>query len=941
MAKRSQRRRLRYEKDQTGCISGLISIFDFRHGRSTKKLLPDRRKGSRKAAGAGSSQTGLVSPDSDGNCQDSEDGRESGIASVDTLKTSVKKLMEEEMVNEQDPNKQSSDSEMGHPEHGCHTRKDRQHRKKASKRSNDINICDLDVMKDLGTDKSGDQVDGQKTSDKIDFEIIMHLLHDHFDVPSDQASAVDEGNLSAAIKIFIDQNSSNIKHSRDNGQVQESTESMDALNRLSLEKDLLLKLLQDPNSLLVKQIKGLESAHLEKGLLHSNSLPRSGFVEDKLSHSKTDDLINHKQHRNFFRRRSKSQESFPSMGSDKCQSSSKIVILKPGPATLQQQNTEIHVSTSMQSHNPEGVKIQGERSQFSFTEIKRKLKHAIRKERQGTSPDGITHRTLSEHQKRHDFEKGIGGENLGWRSPNRNHFYTERFAKPSINLNRDDKIGKPNDADPYTVKDTSVHTKSGVANIYLEAKKHLLEMLSSGHNDTELISQQLPKSLGRILSFSEYNSSANSSPRKGTEDSSVTTESTLFSHGGIEIANETTDQVDEENLRKPSSSLKYCSEIEPSTSNASLDQKVETPEASRSLSCVHHHTDLDGEALSSGGDVMVSEDKSYAGATGFEETTKGDRECYENSNAAHESSSSYSTEDDQNCDIAVQYHQEGLTQSMEMESFEQCQMLPSPSASPSHCSVTIKVEDFEGAIDRTDRPSPVSVLEPLFIEDDISPARTIRRPVEQEIQPRQIHFEEWRSSSDQGMCMQTSLNDEESAFEYVEAVLLGSGLVWDEYLLKWLSSSPILDSTLYDEVELFSSRSHHEQKLLFDCINEVLEEVCDRYFGCFLSMSSNKQSIRPVPTRMTLIQEIWEGVEWHLQQDPSPQSLDQLLNKDMAKSRKWIDVRLDIQHIGTEMEEAILDKLVEDTVSSFIYDDLKNGSLSSSADLIEVRKVDL
>ena len=54
-------------------------------------------------------------------------------------------------------------------------------------------------------------------------------------------------------------------------------------------------------------------------------------------------------------------------------------------------------------------------------------------------------------------------------------------------------------------------------------------------------------------------------------------------------------------------------------------------------------------------------DKSYAGATGFEETTKGDHECYENSNAAHESSSSYSTEDDRNCDIAAQYHQEGLT----------------------------------------------------------------------------------------------------------------------------------------------------------------------------------------------------------------------------------------------------------------------------------------
>lgn len=188
--------------------------------------------------------------------------------------------------------------------------------------------------------------------------------------------------------------------------------------------------------------------------------------------------------------------------------------------------------------------------------------------------------------------------------------------------------------------------------------------------------------------------------------------------------------------------------------------------------------------------------------------------------------------------------------------------------------------------------------------------------------------------------MQTALEDDESPFEYVEAVLLGSGLMWDEYLLRWISSSPILDSTLYDEVELFSSRSHHEQKLLFDCTNEVLEEVCDRYFGCFPLMS-NKQNIRPVPIRMDLIREIWKGVECHLLQYPSPQSLDQLLKKDMAKSRTWLDVRLDIQHIGMEMEEAILDKLVEDIASSFFYDALENDSLSSLADLNEVQNVDL
>lgn len=47
MAKRSQRRALRYEKDQAGCMWGFISIFDFRRGLATRKLLADRRRANR------------------------------------------------------------------------------------------------------------------------------------------------------------------------------------------------------------------------------------------------------------------------------------------------------------------------------------------------------------------------------------------------------------------------------------------------------------------------------------------------------------------------------------------------------------------------------------------------------------------------------------------------------------------------------------------------------------------------------------------------------------------------------------------------------------------------------------------------------------------------------------------------------------------------------
>ncbi|EXC16350.1 hypothetical protein L484_006557 [Morus notabilis] len=69
-AKRSQRRAVRFEKDQSGCMWGLISMFDFRHGRSTRKLIADRRHGSKHTLGTGISKNKFeVLSNLEENCQ--------------------------------------------------------------------------------------------------------------------------------------------------------------------------------------------------------------------------------------------------------------------------------------------------------------------------------------------------------------------------------------------------------------------------------------------------------------------------------------------------------------------------------------------------------------------------------------------------------------------------------------------------------------------------------------------------------------------------------------------------------------------------------------------------------------------------------------------------------------------------------------------------------
>ncbi|XP_047315762.1 uncharacterized protein LOC124919546 [Impatiens glandulifera] len=245
---------------------------------------------------------------------------------------------------------------------------------------------------------------------------------------------------------------------------------------------------------------------------------------------------------------------------------------------------------------------------------------------------------------------------------------------------------------------------------------------------------------------------------------------------------------------------------------------------------------------------------------------------------------------------------------MELDDLEEEELLPSSPLSSSPTSPITKNKEHN---ERTERPSPVSVLDPTFgEEDDISPSSLKSNPGISAVQPQLIKFED---SSPQEICIGTNLEDEESAFEFVEAILFASDLKWDDFLDRWISCDPVLDPLLIHEVESFSSRSLHDQKLLFDGTNEVLEEVCQRYFGLSPRVSYLKSNIRPVPKGQDLIQEIWEGVELNLLQ-PSPFVLESTVKRDMAE--KWIDLRLDTEDICFELCEEIFEQLLEETILS-------------------------
>lgn len=508
-----------------------------------------------------------------------QDDKESKMPMADVAKTSVKELMEEEMSNEQRPANQLSDSERGSeqidPKNGNHMKK---HQKRNSRSCTKSSVPELDY----------NQVLERKTSDNLDLEFIMEELAQinqeninctKPDVQGDlniPLTAVEE-KVVEAIRMFVEQRLSNSRRFGEEESYRCPKDFMDALQTLSSNKGLFLKLLQDQDSNLVKQIQNTVDARL--GNYQTPSSSPANLSEEKPVNSKSDEVSTRKQ-RNFFRRRSKSMDSYP-LGEDKdCQSSNKIVILKPGPGGTYSPETDRAASSGLLRSQDVDKEVHNERStsQFSFTEIKRKLKHAMGKERQGVSPDRLIIKVPPKTLNWSNGEKGATGDNLGWSSPNRNHFYTERFAVTSPTSKKGEPVGIMKENGSSVVEKTSQYPKLGGSNIYIEAKKHLLEMLKSGDENPESVTGKLPKSLGRILSFPEYNGSPCLSPRKYGDDIFITAQMRLSPRGIGKNVN----GLVQENHGYPSPRMQNM-ESQPCISASNSEDEVQSPNTTVSV----------------------------------------------------------------------------------------------------------------------------------------------------------------------------------------------------------------------------------------------------------------------------------------------------------------------------------------------------------------------
>ncbi|KAL0002474.1 hypothetical protein SO802_016255 [Lithocarpus litseifolius] len=951
MGKRSQRRLVRYEKDQSGCMWGLISIFDFRQGRTTRRLLSDRKRGSRQAVGAEYSKNKFeMLTDLDEDNRGTLDGEDSTtvLVTTDAGKPSVKKLIEEEMFNEQDLKKGNGNAEveikLSKSGHEGHINTEHIKTKKSRKKSRDMDKHDLDADKILEMECSCNQNSEKQSIDNVGIDEVMeefcHWIHqkslstvkhdqvDEVQVQSNQKHS-DFEKLSKAIKEFINQKFINAKHLNENGKNLHSKELIGALEILCSDEELLLKLVQDPNSLLAKHVLNLQDSQVGKG-----KEPKSLPGELELSGlGQSEELVSRKQQRNFFRRKVKSQERNPLKQNANSETPNRIVILKPGPAGLRNSKTESSLGSSPELVGEKGL-TERVGAHFFLAEIKRKLKSAMGKEWHGISTTAVSGNFPHKLQSLRDGETRTDKENARRNSPGKDHFYMERVVRPAVDVKKGDKTGKLKDAEISKEDQIDGYPKQRATNIYIEAKKHLCEMLSIGEEGVDCSSKQTPKTLGRILSLPEYNSTPVGSPARDWEDKFVTAQMRFSASGKTRKVNSNTQSPKRENNASPLGRAAQNLESESSISD-SPDDKVQAVNSNPIISDDIFHDNGVEEIVVSADDEISTE-----GVVKTVEVTVTEIVVQEEISVldAHpDPSDSSITRDDENADTSEICDDKGYSESLKQELFEEKELPSSPLESPSDSLINKKNENLEiCVVDVPERPSPISVLEPLFPEDDISPTKSISQPVRLPVQPIQIQFEEHDSSAaNQFNGGKTCLDENEVMFEYVKAVLQASGLNWDEFCVKYHTSDQLLDPSLFHEGEFFPNQLCYDQKLLFDCIDEVLQEVCQHHCSFFSWVSFVKPSVKPAPNMKNAIHEVWEGIYWHLLPLPLPHTLDQIVRKDMSRMGTWMDLRFDADAIGVEMGEAILEDLMEDVILSCINENPDSVHTVLPAELVE------
>lgn len=368
-----------------------------------------------------------------------------------------------------------------------------------------------------------------------------------------------------AAEAIVNQKFIDGKYLSSNGANQQPKQLLDALEILNKNKELFTKLLQDPNSLLVKHIQNLRVSQTTKQQRKSSS-------EVKMSEYGRDDAM--KCQEPVCTLKLKSSDNFMSNGRSDPQFSERVIVLKPDSTTMQNSADQISHCSSVQSCNSLGENAQGVGpSNFSFGRVTRKLKNAMRvskKDRHLMSINGMRHTSPNDC---HGFEgchEGKAMEITWTNSPSFVRFDKGEMASYSHDIQKMNKVdklkGSKSNIRHETVSNSESnlrrsnslvfgHSKISESKMSVETQRHLSEMLKTKNVNYNFSQAQAPKTWQRSIDFLPI-----LNPVRDREHCSFTAEMRFFPYSNCHVAYENNWRLQRQKKDSCSSSLKQNTE---------------------------------------------------------------------------------------------------------------------------------------------------------------------------------------------------------------------------------------------------------------------------------------------------------------------------------------------------------------------------------------------
>lgn len=895
-------------------------MFDFRTGRTHQKLLSNGKTRHKHGFDAQHSRKVDTLADFCEKCQDIEDGAGLGNHAVDASKTMVKDIMQEEFPNEKQIQKLLKAMKQ-------HQRKsDLADNHKASKTSKKASQILANHRKEKDPERHhrcscSDELslDNHKFAAMLE-EIFSQIHQDgRFNgdiqrsiIPS-RFKQLDEINvqlLQMSAKAFIDQIYIKRRYMSKDAVSSKSKPFSDASEILQLNRDLFLKLLQDPNSLLVKHIQKLQFPPREqKGI---KSFPSSQSSEYQSSGTRDyEDFqsvmrVQKRSANNLLWQKLKHRYGFSSKRNTSSASNA-IVVLKPGSnGGKSPENVSCHCSSLQSHHSLKNKQENNKSTYFFFKQIKRKLKRAggeSEREQHSISLDDSLNQLYRNRNSLKYVGKGISHIiSKGQSASGNDEKRMEKHPKPKGLISR-----KRPEIDYNSVSECKKFNSSTTScskqqsDIFEEAKRHLSERFRNLNVAETLPRKQTPRTLRMILSSPDQDYLFTRSPKRDTS-SSVSMQMRLFPYSDNEKGH---------GVSWPSPQ-KHNEEVQLSADSGSDDQMEASdvrPNIPEKIS-----DDIEGcENICGTGDDLkppgcvnlIEENESLLSGNINILEVPCERDKVDCTCCGPSTESTKLLNDDKG------YKSSSLSDSSE----DQHGSLLGPSSSPLDMSA-LKIVD--ACKYREGHPSPVSVLETFSPEDADSPMSTTAKQDEAPLQPRRIDFDDHlqvESPEDPKVNVTASTDENEYMAAYVRAVIQASNFNFEE-LSAFSPCLPHVLNNLYsaDSVGLFQVEANSELNLLLDCIHEVLLGVYSCYFGYSPWLSFLKQNVRPAPLEANVVEEVVKEVSCYISPKLGQPTLDQLVQMDMAKFGLWFELRPDAEDIAIQIAEDVLQESMMDTI---------------------------